>query len=88
MDGRRDDLRKLNLTDDQGVRIKDVNAEFRTKVQAIQNNTSLSNDQKKAQREVAQQQHTAAIKAILTQEQKDKLEALKNTRPDRRMIAR
>jgi Spy/CpxP family protein refolding chaperone len=81
---RSDDLRQLNLTDDQGARIKAVNEEFRTKVQAIQKNTALTNDQKKTQRDEAQQQHTAAIKAILTQEQKDKLAALKSTRPDKK----
>jgi Spy/CpxP family protein refolding chaperone len=81
---RGDHLKQLNLSDDQGARIKAVNEEFRTKVQAIQKNASLSNDQKKVQRDLAQTQHTAAIKAILTQEQKDKLEALKATRPDRR----
>ncbi|HEX8333022.1 MAG TPA: hypothetical protein VF622_10380, partial [Segetibacter sp.] len=83
-EGRGDNLRQLNLTDAQGVRIKAVNEEFRTKVQAIQKNASLSNDQKKTQRDAAQQQHTAAIKAILTQEQTAKLEELKRTRPDRR----
>ena len=82
---RRDDLKKLNLTEEQGVKIKAVNEEFRNKIQAIQKNSALTNDQKKEQREVAQAQHTAAIKAILTQEQRDKLAALKNTRPDRKM---
>ena len=81
---RGDNLRQLNLTDDQGVKIKAVNDEFKTKVQAIQKNSALTNEQKKAQRETAQQQHTAAIKSILTTEQKQKLEALKSTRPDRK----
>jgi Spy/CpxP family protein refolding chaperone len=83
-DSRGDNLKQLNLTDAQGVRIKAANEEFRTKVQAIQKNASLSNDQKKTQRDAAQQQHTAAIKAILTQEQTAKLEELKRTRPDRK----
>jgi Spy/CpxP family protein refolding chaperone len=83
-DDRGDDFRQLNLTDAQGVKIKAVNEEFRTKVQAIQKNASLSAEQKKVQREAAQQQHTAAIKAILTQEQTAKLEELKRTRPERR----
>ena len=83
-DDRGDNFRQLNLTDAQGVKIKAVNEEFRTKVQAIQKNASLSAEQKKVQREAAQQQHTAAIKAILTQEQTAKLEELKRTRPERR----
>jgi Spy/CpxP family protein refolding chaperone len=83
-DSRGDKLKQLNLTDAQGVRIKAANEEFRTKLQAIQKNASLSNDQKKTQKDAAQQQHTAAIKAILTQEQTAKLEELKRTRPDRR----
>lgn len=83
-ENRGDHLRQLNLTDAQGAQIKAVNEEFRTKMQAIQKNTALTNDQKKAQKEIAQQQHTAAIKAILTQEQKDKLESLKQSRADRK----
>jgi Spy/CpxP family protein refolding chaperone len=83
-DSRGDNLKQLNLTDAQGARIKAVNEEFRTKMQAIQKNASLSNDQKKTQKDAAQQQHTAAIKAILTQEQTAKLEELKRTKPDRK----
>ena len=81
---RGDNLKQLNLTDAQGAQIKQINEEFRTKVQNIQKNTSLSQDQKKVQREIAQTNHTQAIKAVLTQEQKDKLEALKRTRTDKR----
>jgi len=83
-DNRGDHLKQLNLTDNQSTRIKAVNEEFRTKVQAIQKSTSLSNDQKKSQRASAQQQHTASIKAILTQEQKEQLEALRQNRPERK----
>lgn len=79
-----DKLAQLNLTEAQSAKIKTINEEFRTKVQNIQKNTSLSNDQKKVQREIAQTNHTEAIKAVLTTEQKQKLEALKASRPERK----
>jgi Spy/CpxP family protein refolding chaperone len=76
--------RRLDLTDAQGQKIKEVNQDFRTKMQEVQKNESLSREQKKEQIKTLQQTHTEQIKSILTEEQKNKLEALKRNKSDRR----
>ncbi len=76
--------RRLDLTDAQGQRIKEVNHDFRTKMQEVQKNESLTREEKKDQIKSLQQTHTEQIKSILTEEQKNKLEALKRNKSDRR----
>ena len=75
-----DKLKQLNLTDNQGQQIKAVNEDFRTKMQAIQKDNQLTSAQKKEQAETLQKQHTESIKAVLTAEQKAKLEELRRSR--------
>jgi Spy/CpxP family protein refolding chaperone len=74
--------KKLNLTDAQGQRIKEVNMDFRTKMKEVQKDETLTSEQKKEQIRTLQQSHTEQIKSILTEEQKNKLEALKKNRAE------
>lgn len=76
--------RRLDLTDAQGQRIKEVNQDLKTKMQDVQKNESLTREQKKEQIKTLQQTHAEQIKSILTEEQKNKLEALKRNKSDRR----
>jgi hypothetical protein len=65
---------RLDLSDNQGQKIKAVNQDFRTKMQAIKKDDKLTDAQKKEQVETLQKQHNESIKAVLTEEQKNKLE--------------
>lgn len=72
--------KKLDLSDNQGQRIKQVNQDYKERLQALKNNDQLSNDQKKQQAELLRQQHTENIKAVLTDEQRLKLKDQKKNR--------
>lgn len=65
----------LNLTADQSAKLKTQNEQFRTQAEAIKNNASLSQDQKKEQFKALMQQRKESMKSILTAEQLQKMEA-------------
>jgi Spy/CpxP family protein refolding chaperone len=67
----------LNLTADQSAKLKAQNEEFKTKAEAIKNNSSLSKEQKKEQFKSLMEQRKASTKSILTAEQLQKMEAKK-----------
>jgi hypothetical protein len=68
----------LNLTDDQKTEIKPILQREVQKLKAIRNDSSMSDEQKRAQ---AQEVHVAArseIQSLLTPKQQQKLEQMKN----------
>jgi Spy/CpxP family protein refolding chaperone len=75
----------LNLTDDQKAKVKDIFADAKTKHQAVSNDTSLSDDQKKAKMKELHEGTLAKLNEVLTPEQqtelKSKMEAAKAKPP-------
>jgi Spy/CpxP family protein refolding chaperone len=68
---------ELNLSADQKTKLSSLNSEFKTKMNAVRNNGSLGEDEKKAQAKSIAEAHRNNLKAILTPEQAAKLETLK-----------
>lgn len=70
--------RALNLSADQKAQMKAIGASTRTSIKSIRENASLTPEQKKAQiRSVAQSARAQRV-AVLTPDQKTKLEHLRN----------
>lgn len=76
--------KELNLTADQETRLKGIFDEFRTKAKDLRANTSLTREQQKTQMQTLTQQYTTQAKAVLTPEQAQKFEQLKNERMHKR----
>jgi Spy/CpxP family protein refolding chaperone len=78
-------VESLNLTDDQKAKVKDIFADAKTKRQAVSNDTSLSDDQKKAKLKELHEGTLAKLNTVLTPDQqtelKSKIEAAKTKSP-------
>jgi len=74
----------LNLSDAQGQQIKSLNEDFKKQADAIRNNSTLTQDQKKEQLKALGEQRKAKMNSILTPEQQQKLEAKKQTAKGKR----
>ncbi len=72
----------LGLSDDQVSKIKAGNESFREKAKSIQQNQSLSADQKRSQFESLQKEREASLKSYLTADQISKLEQMKSKHGD------
>ena len=68
---------ELNLTESQQAKMKDLNQSFKTKREALRSNTALSESQKKEQMQTLAKQHRQEVKSILTPEQQQKMESLR-----------
>ena len=62
----------LNLTEEQGQKMKALNEEGRAKIEAVRNDASLNDDQKKAKMMELRKAQNEKRMAILTPEQKKK----------------
>jgi Spy/CpxP family protein refolding chaperone len=75
----------LNLTDDQKAKVKELFADAKTKHQAISNDASLSDEQKKVKTKELHGATMAKLNEVLTPEQqtelKAKMEAAKAAKP-------
>jgi Spy/CpxP family protein refolding chaperone len=69
--------KELGLSEAQGQKIKALNEEFKAKAQAIKNNASLTDQQRKEQFNSLNEERKTRMKAILTAEQLQKLESRK-----------
>ena len=78
-------VESLNLTDEQKAKVKDIFADAKTKHQAVSNDTSLSDEQKKAKMKELHNATMAKLNELLTPEQqtelKSKMEAAKAKPP-------
>jgi len=87
--GMRDKLQSavesLNLTDDQKPKVKDIFADAKAKRQSIWNDSSLTDDQKKAKMKELHAGTMAKLNEVLTPDQqtalKAKMEAAKAAKP-------
>lgn len=80
---RGDEMKDLNLTTEQKTKLKASRADFKTKMDAIDANTSLSEEQKRTQKEALKKEQRAAMQTILTPEQKAKMAEAKDKKEGR-----
>lgn len=73
-------LEKLNLSADQQSRIKAINENYRKQVAEFKTQTNSTVAEAKTRREALQKQHKADLQAVLTAEQKVKMESLRQDR--------
>ena len=78
-------VESLDLTDDQKAKVKDIFADAKTQRQAIMNDASLNEDQKKAKMKELRETIKTKVNNVLTPEQqatlKSKMEAAKANAP-------
>ncbi len=74
----------LNLSADQSAKMKTLNGELKTNMQKIRDNTSLTQEQKKEQVKALMSSHKTSVDAILTAEQKSKLDAIRKEKGGRK----
>ena len=67
------EMSELNLTAEQNVKLQANRADFKLKMDAIDNNTSLTEEQKRTQKEALRKEQRAAMESILTPEQRAKM---------------
>lgn len=72
---RKDMLKELDLTKEQRSKLKEIRRENMAKKEAIENNSQLTEQEKKKQLKDLQQEQAKNIQAILTDEQKEKFKA-------------
>ena len=70
---RGDMMKDLNLTPDQQGKMNKLREDSRVKMDAIKNNTSLSDDQKQEQMKTLRMEQRKNMEALLTDEQKAKM---------------
>jgi Spy/CpxP family protein refolding chaperone len=68
---------KLNLSADQKTRIQAINENYRKQVTELKSQTNITVAEAKSRREALQAKHKADIQAVLTAEQKAKMETMK-----------
>ena len=67
-------MANLNLTDDQKAQIKQIHEGMRSKVEAVNNDSSLSADQKQAKIQDLRRDTHEQVKKVLTPEQRKQFE--------------
>ena len=81
------DLTKdLNLTPEQKAKAASINSTFKTSLENIKQNTSLSQDQKREQMKSLMKQHRSDMEALLTNDQKEQLKSRQKNRPNRTTV--
>ena len=80
MDKRKEAFKDLNLSNDQGQKLKAHNQAMQEKMKALRSNTSLTEEQKKAEMKNIKQWSKDERAKILTAEQMKKMEEMKKDR--------
>ncbi|WP_460569300.1 hypothetical protein [Flaviaesturariibacter terrae] len=76
--GRMQEMQKeLNLTADQQARLKAIREEYRPKMEAIRNDNSLTQEQKKTRAKELMKAQQEQMKSVLTAEQQQKMKSLR-----------
>lgn len=70
----------LGLNESQKASVRSIRHRAQLDARAVRNNTSLTKEQKRAQLKTIHQQSAAAVNALLTPEQQEKLQAAKAQR--------
>ena len=75
-------LEQLNVSEDQKVKIKAINENFKKQMEALHSNTSISDDDRKLKRQEMMKDHRSQVKSILTPEQQKKAKELRKEKHD------
>ena len=78
---RKDRLKDLDLTREQKGKLKEIRQSGQAAKAGIENNTGLSDDEKKKQLRALQKEQAQKVQAILTEEQKAKFKASNQNNP-------
>ena len=78
---RKDRLKELELTREQKIKLKEIRQSNQAAKAAIENNTGLSEEEKKKQIRTLQKEQAQKVQAILTEEQKAKFKASNQNNP-------
>lgn len=73
-------IQALNLTKDQKIQIRQIRQDSKANKEMIMTNDSLTQDQKQMLLKALRKQYTASFNAVLTDDQKEKWEAMKAER--------
>ena len=76
-DSRKEMFRELDLTREQKIKMKEINQSMKASKEAIENDTTLSETEKKTKLKALKKEQVQKIQAILTEEQKTKFRQLK-----------
>ncbi len=76
--------KQLNLTPDQVTQIKAIQADGRTKMMAMRDDTSMSQDDKRSKMMSMRQDEQGKIRGVLTDDQKPKYDAMLQQMQERR----
>ncbi len=75
--------KELNLTQDQQAKMTQIRSEYRTKMQALRNDNSLNQEQKRTKMQDLMKAQQEQVKTILTKEQIEKMESVRKERSAR-----
>lgn len=70
-------MKQLNLTEAQKQQLKQFRTDGKSQFEALRNDKSLSDDQRKAKMKELRQQRSEQMKSVLTQEQLEKLKSMR-----------
>jgi len=76
-DSRKEMLKELDLTKEQKAKLREINQSMKASKEAIENDTTLSETERKEKLKTHRREHAAKVQAILTDEQKIKFRQLK-----------
>lgn len=85
-ESRKQVMKDLNLTKDQKKEMKTANMEFKNKMQAVKNDTSLTKEQKKAQLQTINKERMDKMNTILTPDQQQKMNDMKKSHVRRNRV--
>lgn len=73
----------MNLTADQQQKMQQLRSNFRPQLEALRNDNSLTQDQKRAKMQDLMKQQQEQMKSILTPEQLEKMKTLRQERKNK-----
>ena len=76
--------KRLNLTPDQVTQIKAIQADGRTKMMAMRDDTSMSQDDRRSKMMAMRQDEQSKIRGVLTDDQKTQYDAMQKQMQERR----
>jgi len=76
-DSRKEMFRELDLSKEQKIKMKELNQSMKASREAIENDSTLSETEKKAKLKTLRKEQVQKIQALLTEEQKVKFRELK-----------
>ncbi|GAA4319367.1 collagen-like protein [Flaviaesturariibacter amylovorans] len=68
---------ELNLSAEQQQRVKTINTDFRSKMEALRNDQGISQEQRRSKHQELAHAHREQLKAVLTPEQQEKANSLR-----------